>query len=229
LDGIRAYWNGHQLLSRQGKALHPPKKFLRLFPPFPLDGELWIGRGKFQQTASIVLSQTPDTRWEQVTYQIFEAPHSDGNFTLRIAKVQDWFARHPNPNVAIIPQHMIHSIHEAKIIMRELAKKGAEGVMLKNPALPYIPARHAGLLKLKPSDDMEGTVIGYKEGNGKYSGMVGALHVRLADGKTFYLGSGLSDEERKNPPPIGTVVTFKHHGFTTSGLPRFASFWRIRP
>ncbi|HEX9801746.1 MAG TPA: DNA ligase, partial [Gammaproteobacteria bacterium] len=44
----------------------------------------------------------------------------------------------------------------------------------------------------------------------------------------FAVGSGLSDEERREPPPIGSTITFKHHGWTRRGKPRFAVFWRVR-
>ena len=47
LDGVRAYWDGRQLVSRQGYAFTPPKGFTAGFPPFPMDGELYSGRGRF--------------------------------------------------------------------------------------------------------------------------------------------------------------------------------------
>ena len=113
--------------------------------------------------------------------------------------------------------------------MKKLVRARAEGAMLKNPTPPYTPGRSDHLLKLKPHDDDEGTVIGYKSGQGKYAGMLGSLHIRLDNGKTFYLGSGFTIRERKEPPPIGSRVTFKYHGYTANGLPRFATYWRIRP
>jgi DNA ligase-1 len=55
---------------------------------------------------------------------------------------------------------------------------------------------------------------------------LGALVVEEADGTRFRLGTGFSDVERDDPPPVGSVVNFKYHGRTTNGLPRFASFLR---
>lgn len=40
LDGIRAYWDGKQLLTRKGNAIHAPKWFSKNYPPFEIDGEL---------------------------------------------------------------------------------------------------------------------------------------------------------------------------------------------
>ncbi|MBZ0108018.1 MAG: hypothetical protein K8F52_05075 [Candidatus Scalindua rubra] len=42
------------------------------------------------------------------------------------------------------------------------------------------------------------------------------------------IGTGFSDQERDNPPPIGSIVTFRYYGFYKSGIPKFASFLRIR-
>ena len=47
LDGVRAYWNGRELLSRTGNRFAAPHWFTAGFPSFELDGELWIGRGRF--------------------------------------------------------------------------------------------------------------------------------------------------------------------------------------
>src|SRR5580704_4856852 len=57
LDGVGAYWNGSQFLSRQGNLFHAPDWFVAGLPNTPLDGELWLGRKKFQRTVSIVRRQ----------------------------------------------------------------------------------------------------------------------------------------------------------------------------
>ena len=56
------------------------------------------------------------------------------------------------------------------------------------------------LLKLKPYTDAEATVLGYKEGKGKFSKMVGSLKVQDFRDRwnSFFIGSGLSDAQRKN-------------------------------
>ena len=57
--------------------------------------------------------------------------------------------------------------------------------------------------------------------------MVGALEVRTPEGRQFLIGSGLSDALRRDPPPIGSVVTYRYRDLTGTGLPRFASFLRV--
>lgn len=56
LDGVRGYWDGEKLLSRNGNFYDAPTGFTNHFPPFPIDGELYIGRGKFAETSSKVRS-----------------------------------------------------------------------------------------------------------------------------------------------------------------------------
>ena len=58
--------------------------------------------------------------------------------------------------------------------------------------------------------------------------MTGALEVESADGRRFRLGSGLSEADRAEPPPIGSWVTYRYNGLTSTGLPRFARFLRVR-
>jgi hypothetical protein len=65
-------------------------------------------------------------------------------------------------------------------------------------------------------------------GQGKYEGMVGALLAELANGKHIRIGSGLNDEQRKQPPPIGSIITLRYRQLTKDGLPRFPSFVAVR-
>lgn len=83
-------------------------------------------------------------------------------------------------------------------------------------------------MKVKRHDDADAEVIGYVAGRGKYTGMTGALRVRSADGREFHIGSGLSDALRRNPPALGTWITYRHRGLNDSGLPRFANWLRVR-
>jgi DNA ligase-1 len=94
--------------------------------------------------------------------------------------------------------------------------------MLHRGASLYAATRSDDLLKLKPYDDAEAQVIAHLPGKGKYTGMVGALRVRTLSGTEFNVGSGLSDEQRRQPPDIGSWITYGYHGLTGKGIPRFA-------
>ena len=112
--------------------------------------------------------------------------------------------------------------------LHRLEKAGAEGLMLRRDDAPYRGGRSDDLLKLKTFEDAEAVVVGHVPGRGKYAGKTGALLVALPDGRRLRLGSGLPDAVRRNPPPVGTVVTYRFNGTHASGLPRFARFWRVR-
>ena len=88
LDGIRAYWDGKELLSKNGNKIYAPTWFLHNLPPFELDGELWTKRDDFENIQNIVLDTNPSPKWEEVTYNIFEIPNTKGNFEERLKKLE---------------------------------------------------------------------------------------------------------------------------------------------
>ena len=92
----------------------------------------------------------------------------------------------------------------------------------------YVTGRSDVLLKLKPQQDSEAVVVEHVPGQGKYQGMMGALRVRSPNGKEFLIGTGFSDAVRKNPPPLGTSITYSFRGLTQNGLPKFPSYMRVR-
>ena len=71
-------------------------------------------------------------------------------------------------------------------------------------------------------------VTGYEKGKGKHKGRVGALNVKLDNGIEFSVGTGLSDAERENPPPVGSIVTVSYQELTDDGVPRFPSYIGVR-
>ncbi len=228
LDGVRAYWDGRQLLSRQGNRFSAPGWFTEKLPPFELDGELWVARRRFEEILSIVSRDNPHPKWQQITYNIFEVPNVPGGLDARLEKLRQYLERHSVTHLRIIPQTVCRNADHLKVRLTEIETAGGEGLVLRNPAMPYETDRSPNALKVKSFDDMEGKVVGYRPGKGKYRGMTGALWVEIEGGKRFYIGTGLTDRERTSPPPMGSIITFKHQGFTKNGIPRFASFMRLR-
>ena len=228
LDGVRAYWDGRRLLSRKGKPFAAPAWFTDELPPFQLDGELWIAHGRFSQTLSITSRDRPHSGWRALTYNIFEVPRAPGDFDARLGLLRQYLQQHPLEHVQIIPQQVCRDVDHLMARLEAVESSGGEGLVLRNPDTWYETGRSPNALKVKSFDDMEGRVIGYRPGKGKYTGMTGALWVEIAGGARFHIGSGLSDDERVDPPAIGSVITFKYQGLTNSGIPRFASYLRVR-
>jgi DNA ligase-1 len=229
IDGVRAFWDGQVLRTRNGNTINAPAWFVEHFPAQPLDGELWIGRGQFERLSGTVRRQTPDDAgWREVRYVVFELPQAPGTFRKRAAKLQGLLADAGVPWLRAAEQFELHDRKALTRKLDDIVKLGGEGLMLHRADALYTTGRSDVLLKMKLWHDAEATVIGYQPGKGKYAGMLGALRVRTADGVEFLLGSGLSDEDRRNPPAIGSVVTYRYRELTSRGLPRFPSFHRVQ-
>ena len=228
-DGVRAQWDGHILRFRGGGIVPVPAWFTTNFPATPLDGELWIGRGHFDALSGTVRKIEPvDAEWRQVRYLIFELPGAAGDFSARVQQIQMLVAQAGVPWLQAAEQTHVTDRAELKQRLDALIRIGGEGLMLHRADAPYLTGRSDVLLKLKPWLDAEATVVGYVPGKGKYQGMTGALQMVMPDGKRFRLGSGLADSLRRQPPPLGTRITYRYQQLTKKGLPRFPHFLRLR-
>jgi len=228
LDGVRGYWTGKEMISRSGNPFRVPKWFTRNFPSTPLDGELWIGRRQFSVLVGIIRRKIPAAEWEKVRYLIFDAPQAEGGFEKRLDFARRWFRQHPNPYTEVLKQQICENEMHLRRKLAEIESLGGEGLMLRKPNSPYIVGRSYDLLKVKTLKDAEATVIKHLPGSGKHAGRLGALQVELPSGIQFAIGTGFTDQERENPPSVGSIITFKYYGFHESGIPRFASFLRVR-
>ena len=230
LDGVRAYWDGQQLISRGGNVFSAPQSFLQNFPPFALDGELWTKRNDFENIVSIVRQQNPDERWSQIQYRVFEVPAQKGGLHERLSMLQTYLKSVSNSliSIKIVQQLKIKNTTHLNDFLQQIVSQGGEGIVLRNPVEEFQTGRLNSALKLKVHQDEDCKVAGYKAGRGKYRGMVGSLKCQLKNQKVINIGSGLSDQQRKYPPEIGSVITFKYYGLTGKGLPRFPVFLRER-
>ena len=228
LDGVRAVWDGSQLLSKQGNVYHAPDWFIAEFPAQPLDGELWIARNSFEQLISVVRDNNPGAGWHKVRYMVFDMPIPNAVFTSRMDKLKTLFTDLHSPFLRLVEQSRISSHDALMKNLDDVVDAGGEGLMLHRGDSYYLAGRSNDLLKVKSYQDAEARVIAHLPGKGKYTGMMGALLVETEDNKRFRLGTGFTDRQRRKPPPIGSLVTYKYYGKTAKGLPRFASFLRVR-
>ena len=222
LDGVRAFWDGTKLISRGGKIFNAPKFFTKDFPSYKLDGELWTKRGDFANISSIVRQKKLHKGWEQISYNIFEVPDADGNLTKRLSLVKE------NKYVKLIKQIKIKDKLHLDKFLKEIEKKGGEGVVVRDASLPYYTGRNNNALKVKRYIDDECEVVGYNKGHGKYDGLLGSISCRMKNMQIIKIGSGFDENQRVTPPKIGTIITFKYYGLTSKGNPRFPVFLRVR-
>ena len=229
LDGVRAVWDGRVLRFRSGRPVHAPAWFVAALPPQAMDGELWLGRGRFAELSGVVRKHVPvDAEWRAVRYLIFELPGAAGDFSRRVAAMRALVAAVDVPWLGVVEQARVADRAALAARLAEVLAAGGEGLMLHRADAPYLSGRSDALLKLKPWQDAEATVVAQWPGQGRFAGMLGALEVEMADGRRFRIGTGFSDAQRRMPPPVGAQITFRYRGLTATGLPRFASFWRVR-
>ena len=229
-DGVRAIWTGKQLITRNGNPINAPTWFTAPLPDIWLDGELWTKHQDFAKVSGIVRAQQPvDSEWQTVSYQIFDMPNAELPFSKRYENYSRLVRQLNSPYIKAVEQKHFDNNQQLSMFMDELIAQGAEGVMLHLAKAEHTAGRSNVLLKLKPYLDAEAVVIEHIAGKGKYKNMLGALKVRNNEGIEFKIGSGFSDLQRKSPPAIGSTITYKYHGFTKNGLPRFASFLHERP
>jgi DNA ligase-1 len=229
LDGLRAYWDGKNLISREGNIYNAPKWFIKDFPGETLEGELWIGRGKFEEVSGIVRNDSDDNQdWQKIHLMIFDLPKHSGTFKERLQAMQDLVKKSHSQYLKVIEQSPIKDQKSLMKHLHEVVKNGGEGLVLHRADALYQTTRNDDLLKLKTFEDAEAKVLSIIEGKGKYQKMMGALLVENEQGIKFKIGGGFSDEMRQNPPPIGTIITYKYYGKTKDSKPRFASFLRVR-
>jgi len=222
LDGVRAYWDGEKLLSRNGKVFNAPLFFTKEFPKTKLDGELWSKRGDFSNISSIVNTKKADSRWKSLTYNIFEVPNAKGSLIERLSTVNE------TKYIKIVKQMKIKTKLELNNFLKSVESKGGEGIVVRNGELLYYTGRNKSALKVKSYTDTECEVTGFSEGKGKYKNLFGALLCKLENKHIIKIGSGFTNEERIHPPKIGAIITFKYYGLTSKGNPRFPVYLRER-
>ena len=227
-DGARAWWDGARLISRGGNVYAAPAWFTDGLPTVQLDGELWIGRGQFEKTMSIIRKSKPHERWRDIRYMVFDLPAHRGIFRERYAAMLMLKSTSDHRYWQVVEQSPIESAAALERYHTAVLAAGGEGIMLRRIESYHRGGRSDDLLKYKSFTDAEAVVIGYNAGKGKYTGMVGSLRLRANNGIEFSVGSGLTDAMRKQPPPIGTTITYKYQGLTNSGKPRFPVFLRVR-
>lgn len=124
-----------------------------------------------------------------------------------------------------------------ELLESEIARN-QEGVMINICDAPYEFKRTWNLMKVKKMNTLDLEVVDYEEGSGRLSGTLGAIHVRYKNGNIVKVGSGFSDELRKqiwnhDIMIVGSIVEIQYFEETTNadgGISlRFPVFKDFRP
>lgn len=228
-DGVRAVWDGQVLRFRSGRPIAAPVWFTSALPRQSLDGELWMGRGTFDRLSGVVRQAVPnDEAWRAVKYLVFDAPGHIAAYADRVRGLQSALAAARVPWLMPVDHQTVKDPQDLQSMLADTVRQGGEGLMLHRADALWQSGRTDALYKFKPDLDEEGLVVGHQTGKGRLSNQTGALLLETPQGQRFALGSGLSDALRRDPPPVGAWVTYRYQDRTPSGLPRFASFVRVR-
>lgn len=229
LDGVRAFWDGQALRFRSGRLIAAPDWFTAGLPKTALDGELWLGRGRFDELSGIVRHLVPvDADWRAVRYMIFDLPGGADPFSDRAQKITQVVLQAPQPWLQALPQQRVGDVAALQNLLTQTAKGGGEGLVLHRANALWSPGRSDALRKFKPVPDEEARVVAHLPGKGRHQGRMGALLLEMPNGQRFALGTGFTDLQRADPPALGTWVTYRYRDRTPRGLPKFASFLRVR-
>jgi DNA ligase-1 len=229
LDGVRAIWDGRELRFRSGRHVPAPAWFIDALPACSLDGELWAGRNRFDVVSGTVRRVAPDDElWRAVRYMIFDLPGATGDFSVRATQIALLVRRSSTEVLGVVDQSTVSDRLSLRARLAEVVQGGGEGLVLHRADALWTAGRCESLLKLKPRQDAEAQVLAHEPGQGRLIDLMGALLVRNVEGVEFRIGSGFSDAQRRDPPPLGSWITYTHRGRTPTGVPRFASYWRPR-
>jgi DNA polymerase/3'-5' exonuclease PolX len=271
-DGYRAIFcydeaGQGKFYSRAGKTFQAPQWFLDAMPTHKLlgtrilDGELWAGRDNFQLMGVVRKKVPNDEEWTSIQYQVYDITNMDDTFVNRLKELQSivkgtgcsW-KRKKKQNLIDYPFHNLESpvVYATQVFIRsyekmdafykEIVKGGGEGIMMKHPYQPYENGRSSYMLKYKPVFDREAMIVGYKGGDGKYKGLLGAFICKPLINHDTYMTidedeihqftlSGMDDAVRKDyetSHPKGSIITYECSGYTDKGKPRFGRYIRKR-
>lgn len=126
-----------------------------------------------------------------------------------------------NKLFTIVETWIVKDKEEARGLFQDLLTKGEEGLILKNQDHPWEAKRSKHCVKMKEVLESDLKIIGFAEGAGKNSGMLGALQCENKDGSIRVdVGTGFDDATRINiwgrqEELLNTIVAVKHNGTIT--------------
>lgn len=201
-----------------------------------LDGEIYCHGLSLQQINSrgSVNRVEPHANYEKLEFHVFDIvvdlPMKDRVDLLSAVEI----LIPSNFPIKIVPTHYCdrqQTFDELYLLYH--VQQNYEGVMWRDPDASYGFSHNCTnkenrwdcIVKRKPRQDLLAHIIGRVEGEGKYLGSLGSLHLATVDGVSFYAGSGLTDAERQalwNAPiheVLQVPVRVDYEMLSDSGVP----------
>ncbi len=204
---------------------------------YVLDGELYSK--DWNETVSITKTMKVKKNADNLIFYVFD-----------ILPLEDFENKHSNiplykrkkllesllkdtDHVKKIKYHEIESMQEVYQLYDDYIEQGLEGIMLKRKDSTYKFRRSKDWLKVKAILSDEFLVVDVIEGNGKYKGMLGAVVIKLKDGRLMKVGTGFTDNQRikfwQNKELIlNKYIEVAYQEYTKDGKLRNPRFVRVR-
>lgn len=151
-DGVRAYWNGTEFISRHGKIIQTPS-FLKDGMPDAecLDGELWMGRRCFNRLTKLTRptkgnSEKMNDEWKEVKYMIFDLPNCKEGIEKRIEILKT--IRFPE-HAQLVEKIECEGDQHLEEYLAAVIAGGGEGIMAQRPSSKYQIGRTSDIVKVK--------------------------------------------------------------------------------
>lgn len=240
LDGMRCVIDSQGMWSREGKPINSAphifeavKPLFSEHPALVLDGELYNHglKDNFNAIMSLAKKQrpTPEQLEESARvlqfhcYDLFNG--SGDTFSTRQSELKALAATltQTHPCICLVSTEEVSSAVQLDELYELYLGLGYEGQMVRLDT-PYVNKRTSALLKRKEFQDEEFRIVGWEEGKGNRTGMVGCITYALPDGRTFdsnlkgtleYLKEVWASRDTFKR---GTVQFFR---YTPDGKPRF--------
>lgn len=256
LDGVRMIWTGKEALSRTGKPILGCPGLVEIlmsrFKGTPLDGELYNHEKSFQEQISSIRRTVNLEEDLSISYWVYDVPVAGVPFHERCKMLRSLVVKIPR---VVLVDTVPGSNRPLNVFGGEF-----EGTMLRNAdGLYAFGKRSSDLLKIKEMMEEDFECIGvtpyleheklivppHTPGAKEHAGgvwkkngksverkdMIGSLVCRTESGTEFEVGTGYTEEMRKDlmdSPPIGKQISVKFQELTDDGIPRFPVFKVVR-
>jgi ATP-dependent DNA ligase len=195
-------------------------------PDLHLDGELYCHGMKLQDIHSIVSRHTvtlhPDHL--KIRYYIFDLIQDVPQYE-RIRTLKDLFRRKSLPFIELVPTIEVNTTTHLLTCFDYFVDEGYEGIIIRHPHKPYIPAKTVYMMKHKKRQRLTATIVGYEEEHDKHGqpkGTLGAVVAKLSPLVTVSVGSGFTADERidywlDRDKLLGQLVLIEYQEPTSKG------------
>ena len=233
IDGVQCRIEpGNPPTSRSGRPFRNPHLADYLAPlqqiadstRLTIVGELLSPSLGFSKTAGAIVHGTEPLP-DDLKIHLFDVQDETLTFAGKVRVLEGY---RPSPCFCVVGQRIVGSVGEAREFYQSVVGNGGEGIVLRSPE-----DTDEQIYRCKATVTLDAVCVGFREGKGRLSGMLGAISVQLADGRRCSIGGGFDDAERKRvwadrDNLVGRWVEFRAMAVGAVRSPRQPRFCRWR-